>query len=78
MIEAKPDVRSTIVVVNADSKVGADLRPLPRYKALDPGQIEFGDPLVRYGYGADLDAMNVGEFVVGSKLDSDDADLWSA
>ncbi|TCC36944.1 hypothetical protein [Kribbella sindirgiensis] len=79
VIEAAPGVESTIIVVDAESPVGPNLKPLPEYQALPAARIDLPNPIAEQGLGADLDPnrMVVGNFVPGG-LDSSDADLfWS-
>lgn len=77
VIEAAPGTTSTIVVVDAESPVGPNLKPLPEYQALPAGQVHLPDPLGEHGLGADFDPdrMVVGSFVPGG-LDSSDADIF--
>jgi hypothetical protein len=77
MIEALPGTVSTIVVVDAESPVGPNLKPLPEYQALAAARADLPDPLGDSGLGADFDPdrIVVGNFVPGG-LSSSDADIF--
>jgi len=76
-ISAEPGTNSTIVVVDAQSDVGPDMRPMPEYRLLWQNRsFEFPDPISRFGLGVDLDSLVVDTFGIGAR-DSDDADVWN-
>ncbi|MEU4191002.1 hypothetical protein AB0E69_03830 [Kribbella sp. NPDC026611] len=77
VIEAAPGTASTIDVVDAESPIGPNLKPLPEYQALPARSFHLPDPIAQYGLGADLDPDRVvtGNFVPGG-LDSSDADIF--
>lgn len=76
-ITVEPNTESVVSVVDRESDLDPDMKPLPEFERLhDRVTVQLPDPLAHNGLGVDLDTLTVGEFVAGSDLDSDDADVW--
>jgi hypothetical protein len=77
MITVEPNTESVVSVVDRESDVDPDMKPLPEFEPLhDRATVQLPDPIGESGLGVDLDTLTVGDFVAGSDLDSDDTDMW--
>ncbi len=77
VITVEPGMESTVVVVDAASNVGPDMKPLPEFTEMPSQGFTLPDPLGHHGLAVDLDTHgpNVDEYVIGSPYRTEDADL---